>query len=65
MARLQPETITDQRELAIIHVYRARMSERVKRPNKFELIVLADGMVFDSRLIVKDETPKLDLRERD
>lgn len=62
--KLAPETITDQRELALVRLFRERLAERVCRPNKGEFIFFMDGLLFDSRLIVKDELPKLDLRER-
>lgn len=62
MSKLPPQTIVDQTELALITLFRARLAERVRRPRRFDFTLIADGMVFDSKLFVKDETPKIDLR---
>jgi hypothetical protein len=48
----------------MIHLFRARRAERVKRPRKYDFTFIADGYVFDAKMFVKDESPKLDLRGR-
>ena len=62
MSKLSPETVTDQSELALLHLFRARLAERLRRPRKYDFTFIADGMLFDSKLFVKDESPKIDLR---
>lgn len=60
--QLKPETISDPVELAMIHLFRRHRAERVKKPKKFDFTFIADGYIFDARMFVKDESPKLDLR---
>lgn len=60
--QLRPETISDPEELAMIHLFRARRAERVKRPRKYDFTFIADGYIFDAKMFVKDEAPKIDLR---
>jgi hypothetical protein len=60
--QLKPETISDPVELAMIHLFRRHRAERVKKPRKFDFTFIADGYIFDARMFVKDESPKLDLR---
>jgi hypothetical protein len=62
--QLKPETISDPTELAMIYLFRARKAERVKKPKKFDFTFIADGHVFDAKMFVKDESPKLDLRSQ-
>lgn len=63
MAGMKPELITDQTELAIIHLWRSRLAERVTRPHNLEFTIIKTGWIFESRFNCKDKGEVVDLRE--